>query len=66
MKKHPIFAIGQVLGTKAFNQGLKRIPATDVELMNHLANEAGSKQNIAIMKGWLFGWDNANLSKKVN
>ena len=51
-----------ILGTMAFNNGLKRIPCIDEKLMNLIdSNEIGD--SIPFMKAWTKSWDNANLSK---
>jgi hypothetical protein len=66
MKNTSDFAIGQILGTKAFNNGIKRCPAMDKELEPYFGKEIGDKTTIHILKGWLFGWDNANIHEYIN
>ena len=67
MKATPNFAIGQVLGTQAFNKGLKRVPCTDSAIEPYIKNnEMGDVATIQILKGWLFGWDNANINEYIN
>lgn len=66
MKNQPTFAIGQVLGTAAFNNGIKRAPCLDKEIEPYLkGKQVGDISTIQILKGWLFGWDNANINEYV-
>ena len=56
------------LGTIAFNNGLKRIYASDKEVLallnkDSLSNNKSHKENMKIMKAWYASWDAANLSK---
>ena len=54
-----------VLGTIAFNSGIKRIPAMDKSLMPLLAsNEIG--EGIPVLEAWLHAWDLANLAKQID
>ena len=67
MKNQPTFAIGQVLGTAAFKAGIKRAPCLDKEIEPYLKDkQIGDIDNIKLLKGWLFGWDNANINEYVN
>lgn len=57
----------QVLGTKAFTSGIKRVAHFDKELENMMTGRKigetpkGEASSIAIMNAWYTGWDNANL-----
>lgn len=67
MKNTANFAIGQVLGTKAFNNGIKRAPVLDKEMEPYLMdNKVGDLATIQILKGWLFGWDAAHMNEYLN
>lgn len=53
-----------VLGTIAFNEGKKRIPAMDKNLEPLLSgNQIG--EGIPVLKAWLESWDAANLALPV-
>jgi hypothetical protein len=53
-----------VLGTMAFNAGMKRIPAMDKNLEPLLAgNQIG--EGIPVLKAWIASWDAANLAAPV-
>ncbi len=63
----PNFVMGQVLGTLAFREGKKRVPAHDSEVMSKISgNEVGDKSTLQILKGWTYGWDLANMNEYVN
>lgn len=59
-----------VLGTLAFQNGIKRAPALDKHLKKFFIDRKigetpeGESSSIDIMKAWLNSWDAANLSKK--
>jgi hypothetical protein len=65
-------AEASVLGTIAFNSGIKRAPFYDVELKKMFVNRKigetpeGEASSIAIMKAWTNSWDAANISKEYN
>ena len=55
------------LGTLAFKNGLKRVPALDKELYKFFSGaigetKKGEASSIEIMKAWINAWDNANLA----
>jgi len=54
------------LGTKAFNEGRKAIPAWDKELTK-LQNglELGNKLNTKLLKAWLKAWHTANAEMLI-
>lgn len=67
MKTQATFAIGQVLGTAAFNKGIKRVPCLDKEIEPYLRdNQVGDIATIQLLKGWTFGWDCANMKEYIN
>lgn len=56
-----------VLGNVAFNNGLKRIPCLDRDLMNLLKkydswSDINHKMNMKLMTIWCKNWDLANLN----
>ena len=61
-----------ILGTQAFNNGIKRVPFHDNNLMKMLANKNFDKTkpdeatSIEIMTAWSKSWDAANLSQPYN
>lgn len=57
------FATGQVLGTKAFNEGKSRVPACDKEVMSYIGTN--DLNTISLLKGWMAGWDCANLNATI-
>jgi hypothetical protein len=62
----PTFAIGEVLGTKAFNNGIKRAPYLDEKIHIYIEEkQVGDMDTIKLLKGWLFGWDNANINEYI-
>ena len=68
-KKSSQILEASVLGTIAFNNGIKRVPHFDLELSKMFKGRfigitpKGEASSINIMKAWLQGWDAANLSK---
>jgi hypothetical protein len=63
----------EILGTEAFNKGMKRICAFDSDLSKLMIGRnvgetpKGEASSISIMKHWYTGWDNANLyGSKLN
>lgn len=58
-------ASAEVLGTRAFKDGKKRIPAYDAELCKILASyESTERQSITM--AWLRAWDMANINSDKN
>lgn len=59
-------AIAEVLGTKAFNEGKKRVFALDIQASELLkGNEIGNPQNHKIMDAWYGAWDLSNLNAPI-
>ena len=59
-------ATAEVLGTKAFNEGKKRVFALDKQASELLrGNEIGNPQNSKIMDAWYKNWDLSNLNAPV-
>lgn len=60
-----------VLGTQAFNAGIKRAPFYDAELQKMLIDRKigetpeGEASSVDIMKAWTNSWDAANLSREL-
>jgi hypothetical protein len=54
-------ATASVLGTVAFNKGLKAIPCQDSDLMELLKGLEIGSGSVKIMKAWLNSWTNANI-----
>ncbi len=61
MKNISKTAQAQILGTKAFLKGKKRIPAHDKNL-DALLEGLQVGQSGKIINGWLLSWDLANLN----
>jgi len=58
-------AIAEVLGTKAFNEGMKRVFALDKEAVELLTNKVGDPKNHKIMVAWYANWDLSSLRASV-
>ena len=58
------FATGQILGTKAFNENKKRVPAMDKEVICYIGTN--DLNTISLLKGWIVGWDMANIKATIN
>lgn len=52
-----------ILGTQAFNAGLKSIPVLDKSFMAFLERESDSVDALLALNAWSEAWHNANLSK---
>lgn len=55
-------ASAEVLGTRAFKDGKKRIPAYDDELCKILDVSYESTERQSITMAWLRAWDMANIN----
>ena len=61
-----------ILGTAAFNNGIKCAPALDAEFMKMLAGRQigetpkGEASSVKLMKTWTHNWTLANLAKMAN
>jgi hypothetical protein len=67
MKEQPTYEEGYSKGEEAFALGLPRAPALDASTTIFVFASAAAGRNIGdvdpFMKGWLDGWDFANLTK---
>lgn len=57
----------EILGTAAFNKGIKSAPCLDKEFLALLVGfEVGNPMTIPMMDAWIKGWHGANLAKATN
>jgi hypothetical protein len=52
-------------GKKAFNNGLKCVPAWDKEFLETIIEGLKNGEGIPYTKAWLKGWHEANLKQEV-
>lgn len=66
MSKDTAILTAAILGTKAYNEGKKRVPCLDRNLMAFFKDAVKSGFELTpLMKVWMRAWDDANLSAAI-